>query len=137
MSIASEITRIKNNIASAYNEIESKGGTIPQTPNSSNLATAVESISSSSGNSGKLIKDVNFFDYEGTIIESYSKNEFLQLQKLPDGPSHSGLIFDGWNWSLNDAKEQVSIQGAADIYRIEGISLSMVLCMAELFLASE
>ena len=45
MSIASEITRINNNIASAYSKVEEKGGTLPETQNSANLATAIDSIS--------------------------------------------------------------------------------------------
>lgn len=44
MSIASEISRIKNNIASAYTGLQSKGATMPQTRNSANLATAIASI---------------------------------------------------------------------------------------------
>lgn len=45
MSIASEITRINNNIANAYTQVNSKGGTLPATQNSNNLATAISSIS--------------------------------------------------------------------------------------------
>ena len=47
MSIASEITRIKNNIASAYTECSNKGATIPTTQNSANLANCINSISGS------------------------------------------------------------------------------------------
>ena len=46
MSVASEITRIKNNIAAAYNEAEAKGATMPVTENSDNLADTVASIPS-------------------------------------------------------------------------------------------
>lgn len=49
MSIASEITRINNNIASAYSKVEEKGGTLPETQNSANLATAIDSISGGGG----------------------------------------------------------------------------------------
>lgn len=49
MSIASEITRIKNNISSAYTAVNNKGGTLPATQNSENLATAINSISGSGG----------------------------------------------------------------------------------------
>lgn len=46
MSISSEITRIKNNIASAYTALSDKGATLPVIQNSDNLATTVNSISS-------------------------------------------------------------------------------------------
>lgn len=44
MTIASEITRIKNNIASAYTILSDKGATLPAAQNSANLATTVESV---------------------------------------------------------------------------------------------
>lgn len=47
MSVESEIERIKNNISNAYSKISEKGGTLPENQNSSNLVSAIESISSS------------------------------------------------------------------------------------------
>lgn len=47
MSIASEIVRIKNNIASAYTECNNQGATMPTTQNSANLANCINSISGS------------------------------------------------------------------------------------------
>lgn len=47
MSIASEITRIKNNIASAYTECNNQGATMPTNQNSANLANCINSISGS------------------------------------------------------------------------------------------
>lgn len=49
MSIASEITRINNNIANAYDECETKGATMPQYENSANLASTIASIPSGGG----------------------------------------------------------------------------------------
>ena len=48
MTIASEITRINNNIAAAYTACNNKGATIPQTQNSANLANCIGSISTGS-----------------------------------------------------------------------------------------
>ncbi len=47
MSVASEIARIKNNIAAAYDEAEAKGATMPAAENSANLADTVASIPTS------------------------------------------------------------------------------------------
>ena len=44
MTIASEITRINNNIANAYTICDSKGATMPVTQNSANLADCIDSI---------------------------------------------------------------------------------------------
>lgn len=48
MSIASEITRINNNISAAYTACNNKGATMPQTQNSANLATTIGTITTGS-----------------------------------------------------------------------------------------
>lgn len=60
-------------------------------------------------------KDVNFYDYDGTILYSYTASEFAELTEMPANPIHDGLTSEGWNWSLTDAKTQVSASGACDI----------------------
>lgn len=52
MTIASEITRIQNNIAAAYTAADAKGATMPATQNSANLATCISSISGGGGYEG-------------------------------------------------------------------------------------
>lgn len=49
MSVASEINRIKSNIADAYTEAEAKGATMPATENSANLADTIATISGGGG----------------------------------------------------------------------------------------
>ena len=49
-------------------------------------------------------KDVNFIDYDGTVLHSYTVAEAAALTALPALPTHSGLICQGWNWSLDDIK---------------------------------
>lgn len=68
------------------------------------------------GEGGSIVeKDVNFFDYDGTLVASYTKSEFLALNEMPTNPSHTGLVAQGWNWSLADAKEYVTNYGVLDI----------------------
>ena len=55
--------------------------------------------------------DVIFIDYDGTIRYSYSADEFLALTELPPNPHHAGLVAQGWNWTLEDAKEYVEKYG--------------------------
>lgn len=59
--------------------------------------------------------DVEFLDYDGTIVYSYTKEQFLALDSMPPNPSHAGLTAQGWNWNLSDAKEYVSECGKIDI----------------------
>lgn len=60
-------------------------------------------------------KDVNFYDYEGTVVKSYTAAEFANISELPDNPSHEGLTAQGWNWSLVDAKAYVAKYGKLNI----------------------
>ena len=56
-------------------------------------------------------KDVDFIDYDGTLLYSYTKDEFLALTAMPENPSHEGLTAQGWNWTLSDAKTYVTDYG--------------------------
>lgn len=60
-------------------------------------------------------KDVDFIDYDGTLLYSYTAEEFLQMTELPPNPTREGLIAQGWNWTLADAKEVVEKCGAHSI----------------------
>lgn len=53
-------------------------------------------------------KQVNFIDYDGTILYSYTKAEANALSALPANPSHSGLTAQGWNWALAQIKAQLT-----------------------------
>lgn len=58
---------------------------------------------------------VRFFDYDGTLVHSYSASDFQALTAMPSNPSHSGLTAQGWNWTLADAKAQLTAMGTCDI----------------------
>ena len=64
-------------------------------------------------------KDVNFYDYDGTRLYSYTAAEFAELTELPANPSHEGLTAQGWNipsnWTLANAKAEVAATGAMDL----------------------
>lgn len=60
MTIASEIQRIKNNIADAYGAAEAKGATMPVIENSNNLATTIESITA--GGTSEVMKSLLALD---------------------------------------------------------------------------
>ena len=82
-----------------------------------NFASEIASIESSGGGtSGAASKsDVNFYDYDGTLLHSYTKSAFLELPTLPDLPTKDGLTCQGWNYTIADAKEYVTSYGVLDI----------------------
>lgn len=65
-----------------------------------------------SGGSSDLaeVDDVTLIDYDGTVLYSYTKDEFLALTELPPNLSHTdkGLVAQGWNWTLAQAKAYVT-----------------------------
>ena len=67
------------------------------------------------GASGGGADDVRFIDYDGTILHTFSKGDFLALTEMPSLPSRSGLICQGWNWSLADAQSYVEKYGKQTI----------------------
>lgn len=97
------------NIANAIRE---KNGEIT-TYKPGDMAGAILNISSE--NESVLKSDVNFYDYDGTIVASYTKEEFLTLTDLPENPTHRGLISEGWNWDLNNAQTYVALYDKLNI----------------------
>lgn len=49
-------------------------------------------------------KDVNFYDYDGTRLYSYTTEEFLELQSYPSLPTKAGINYTSWNISLEDCQ---------------------------------
>ena len=59
----------------------------------------------SGGSAADMSLPVRFFDYEGTLLYSFSLEELAGLERLPDLPFHEGLVCTGWNWTLEDLKK--------------------------------
>ena len=74
-------------------------------------------VASSGGGAlvSKPVNDVNFYDYDGTILHSYTKDEFLALSAMPPLPEMEGLICQEWNWGYEEAQEYVAEYGLCDI----------------------
>ena len=61
-------------------------------------------------------KLVNFIDYDGTLLYSYSAEEFAELQELPLAPIHDGLVAEGWNWTIEEIQDQLESAPNAPVY---------------------
>ena len=88
---------------SVADAIRAKTGTTDLMAWPDGFKAAVEGIQTGGGGgstSDVVMKDVNFYDYDGTLVASYTLAEAQALTTLPDGPTHDGLTFQGWNWSL-------------------------------------
>ena len=116
MSIASEISRLQTAKSDLKTSIENKGVTVPSATTLDGYAALVDQISGGGGGGGGSATDpVRFIDYDGTILYSYSAQDFAALSAMPANPTHTGLTSQGWNWTLADAKAQVTAMGNCDI----------------------
>lgn len=111
-TIADNLQRLTAARTAIGNAIVTKGGTVNSGDGFEDFPDDINTIPTSSTQDPKT---VFFYDYDGTVVASYTKEEFAVLSALPANPSHTGLTSQGWNWSLSDAKTYVSTYGVLDI----------------------
>ena len=111
--MANKITNT-DHYAAIANAIRSKNGeTDTYTP--AEMADAIGRIPKGGG--GASENDVNFYDYDGTMVASYTAAQFAGLTEMPENPDHTdeGLTSQGWNCSLANAKTYVAKYGKLNI----------------------
>lgn len=64
-----------------------------------------------------VYKDICFWDYDGTLIETWSLDELQSKTSMPTAPIHERLTFDGWNWSLENLKAQNTKMDVGALYK--------------------
>ncbi len=116
---ASEITAVK-----AVNKVEVNGETvIDLTQDTVTPGTLKQGVTAHSASGQQIVgtlsvavevpeKDINFYDYDATRLYSWTLEELASKTALPDLPSHSGLICQGWNWTLEQLKAE---EGPMDV----------------------
>ena len=87
---------------STFKEIDT--GRVFRYDKENNIWIEWKSTTGGSASPTATAKAVNFRDYDGTVLYSYTVDEAAALTELPPLPEHSGLICQGWNWSLDDIK---------------------------------
>ncbi len=104
MSVQGEIARLNNAKTALKEAIVDKGVAVDNTATLDEYASLVRSIPS--GSPDVIEKDVNFWDYDGTLLYSYTLDEIRELTELPPAPTpkHDFLEFQKWNWTLEGIK---------------------------------
>ena len=84
--------------------IRTKGGTSDALEFPGGFVDAVGAIQTGSGEAKEEapLKDVNFYDYDGTRLYSYTTAEAAALTELPPLPVVDGLTYTGWSWTLEE-----------------------------------
>lgn len=113
-TISENLKTIKDSTMAIKQAILDKGGEVGDL---TTYADAITNLPSGGGDTNPTAEknDVTFYDYDGTILYSYTKDEFLTLSDLPPLPTQPGLICQEWNWSYEDAMEYVSEYGVLDV----------------------
>jgi hypothetical protein len=102
-------TSVSNGKTALVSDIEDKGGTVSisgDIPTFEELSDGIGTIPTGGGGTPVPVspKDVNFCDYDGTIVASYTLAQAQALSALPTAPDHSSdtipLTFQGWNYTL-------------------------------------
>lgn len=112
-TINEQIERLRELIRKCYGAVVGKNGTVPEVGerNMENLPQSINTIP-------VLVEknDVNFYDYDGTRLFSYTKDEFLSLTELPTvGDIHEDITFEDWTHGLQESQEYVAKYGILDI----------------------
>ena len=115
MAIADTILELNDALQDAKTAITTAGGTVGDT-GLAGLATEIATIPSGGGGVTVVEKDINFYDYDGTLVESWTLAELADKTALPANPSHTGLTAQGWNWTLADLKTQNTKMNVGQMY---------------------
>ena len=93
-------------LTAVANAIRTKGGTSGSLEYPEGFVSAINAIPVEP--TLVVPKDVNFYDYDGELLYSYTAQEAQALSALPASPSHSRLTFQEWNWTLAQIKSQLT-----------------------------
>ena len=113
MAKNNNLTDLLTDVANAIRE--KKGSSDPINPQ--NFSDEIASIETGGGGGAAVVteSDVNFRDYDGTLLHSYTKSQFLALSELPELPSQPGLVCQEWNWTLSNAQTRVATTGFLEV----------------------
>lgn len=101
------------NVPSSSKEEQSKSvsitenGTTTIKPDTGKVLSSVDvtvNVPTSGGVTPGQPGDITFYDFDGTVVTSWSLTELASKSSLPTLPSHQGLVCQGWNWTLDDLK---------------------------------
>lgn len=98
-------------LADIADAIRAKKGTADPI-NAQDFASEISGIETGSTVAASPYLDVNFVDIDGTILHSFSKEQFLSMDSLPEEPSRYGLVCQGWNHTYEEAHSYVEKYGS-------------------------
>lgn len=112
MAMVVNETKLNAAMTATADAIREKLGSEEQIPFDYNggtgFADAVEAIPQGGGGVVSITEGALFIDYDGTLLYGWSSDEVASQTKLPDNPSHTGMVAEGWNWTLEQIKSYIA-----------------------------
>lgn len=100
-----EYLTTSTDLTKVANAIRAKGGTSDPLIYPDGFVTAIGNIQTGGTPSEPPMEsDINFWDYDGTLLYAWTLDELAGKTELPDLPTREGLTCQGWNWTLAEIK---------------------------------
>lgn len=89
------------------------------------FVSAIDGIETGGGSAPVVVEEpeekaVNFYDYDGRRLFSYTAEEAAALTELPTPPARDGLVFQGWNWTIDEVKKAKAADIGANCTTADG-----------------
>lgn len=108
LSIADYLNQLVTDKNTLITNLQAKGVPVTGNETFTELAPAVAEIPAAK------VGLVKFYDYDGSIYCEWTKEEAQTATALPAGPTHGGLVFQEWNWTLSEIKDYITYYPVAD-----------------------
>lgn len=113
-----------NSLQSIADSIRKKAKTTEKMTFPAGFVSAIEGIETGGGSAPVVVEEpeekaVNFYDYDGRRLFSYTTEEAAALTELPTPPGHEGLVFQEWNYTLDEVKENADAADIGALYTTE------------------
>ena len=114
-----------DSLQSIADSIRKKAKTTEKMTFPAGFVSAIEGIETGGGSAPVVVeepveKDVNFYDYDGRRLFSYTTEEAAALTELPTPPARDGLVFQEWNWTLDEVKKAKAADIGANCTTTDG-----------------
>lgn len=128
------LTVQETSLTSIADSIRKKTGKTDKIKFPAGFVSEIDSIQTGGGSApaeAVTESDVNFFDYDGTLIASYTEAEAKALTTLPTPPEHSGLVFQGWNYTLEEVIANAEMADIGALYTTDDGATRLEIEIAE------
>lgn len=96
-----QLIKDKNALINAYKE---RNVDVAENATFTDLAGMSGSLPTGGGSTVEE-ETIEFYDYDGAFITKWNLSEVASKTSMPTPPTHEGLVFQEWNWTLEELKE--------------------------------